>query len=212
MNVDGCFIHQAYSDSFFASQGFTSLIDASSLPSGSGVLLAKGLTAGPVTSSVTEATAAVVQANANGDTVANLRGLSPSDAPTIQDQIAMVVQFRTIQNPSISGVNLTTQLVNGLVNDGVIPPSQASTIISAVVQQLVTPAGVPSISGRVISESRSNGVAHAVVKLTNIGSGTATNTQITRLVLKTLAGTGTVTVNSASPGFPFAVPDLLSFA
>lgn len=42
--VDGCFIHQVYSDSFFASQGFTSLIDTPVLPSGSGVVLQKGLT------------------------------------------------------------------------------------------------------------------------------------------------------------------------
>jgi hypothetical protein len=42
--VDGCFIHQAYSDSFFAAQGFTSLIDGGALPSGSGIVLVKGLT------------------------------------------------------------------------------------------------------------------------------------------------------------------------
>lgn len=165
------------------------------------------VTSTPVTTPVT-ATAGVVQANANCDTVVNLRGLGPNDAPTLQDQITMVVQFRTIQNPSISGSALTTQLVNGLVNDGVIPPQQAGTIISGVEQQLVAPAGVPTISGQVISHSTSNGVVHAVVKATNIGSGNSTNTQVTQLVLKTLSGSGNVTVNAQSPGLPFFVPNL----
>src|SRR5712691_6650692 len=96
------------------------------------------VTSVPVTTPVT-ATAAVVEANANGDTVANLRGLAPTDAPTLTDQIAMVVQFRTIQNPSISGADLTTQLVNGLVNDGVVSSGQASSIIQTVQNQLVPP-------------------------------------------------------------------------
>jgi hypothetical protein len=42
--VDSCFGHQAYSDSFFAVQGFTSLIDARAAASGSGIVLVKGLT------------------------------------------------------------------------------------------------------------------------------------------------------------------------
>jgi len=40
--VDSCFTHQVYSDSFFASQGFTSLLDAPNFGSGSGVVLQKG--------------------------------------------------------------------------------------------------------------------------------------------------------------------------
>ncbi len=96
------------------------------------------VTSVPVTTPVT-ATAAVVEANSTGDTVANVRGLAPTDAPTLTDQIAMVVQFRTIQNPSISGADLTTQLVNGLVNDGVVSSGQASSIIQTVQNQLVPP-------------------------------------------------------------------------
>lgn len=42
--VDFCFGHQAYSDSFFATQGYTSLIDAGGFPSGTGIVLVKGLT------------------------------------------------------------------------------------------------------------------------------------------------------------------------
>lgn len=43
--LDFCFGHQTYSDSFFATHGYTSLIDANTnFPSGTGVVLVKGLT------------------------------------------------------------------------------------------------------------------------------------------------------------------------
>jgi hypothetical protein len=96
------------------------------------------VTSTAVTTPVT-ATAAVVEAGANGDTVANQRGLAATDAPTLTDQIAMVVQFRTIQNPSISGADLTNTLVNGLVADGVISSAQATGIIQTVQNQIVPP-------------------------------------------------------------------------
>lgn len=101
-------------------------------------------TPGGSTAPVTTVTAAVVEANANGDTVANLRGLAPTDAPTLQDQIQMVVQFRVIQNPSTDAIQLTTQLVSSLPPT-VLPPDQASNIINAVTKNLVPPP--PVISG-----------------------------------------------------------------
>ena len=43
--VDFCFAHQTYSDSFFATRGYSSLIDAGGgFPSGTGIVLVKGLT------------------------------------------------------------------------------------------------------------------------------------------------------------------------
>lgn len=142
--VDFCFIHQAYSDSFFAAQGFTSLMDGSNLPSGSGVVLEKGSAGGTVSTPGSVATAAVVQANANGDTVVDQRGVAPTDAPTLQDQIFMVVQSRIIQNPSLSASDLTSQLVNSLP-PSIVPAGQAQTIIDAVIGALVPPP--PVISG-----------------------------------------------------------------
>src|SRR5262249_45160601 len=53
----------------------------------SGSVVGSTATIGPVGSAVTTATAAVVEANPNGDTVVNLRGLAPTDAPTLTDQI-----------------------------------------------------------------------------------------------------------------------------
>ncbi len=118
------------------------------------------VTSVPVTTPVT-ATAAVVEAGANGDTVANVRGLASTDAPTLTDQIAMVVEFRTIQNPSISGANLTTQLVNGLVNDGVISSAQASSIIQAVESLVVPPKTSPDTTPPIISCGSPDGAWHA---------------------------------------------------
>jgi hypothetical protein len=95
------------------------------------------VTSTPVTAPVI-ATAGVVEAAANGNTVVNLRGLAPTDAPTLQDQIEMIVQRRVIQNPSTSATDLTTQLVNSLPPD-ILPPNQAANIINAVVKQVVLP-------------------------------------------------------------------------
>jgi hypothetical protein len=159
---------------------------------------ALSVTSAPLTTPFT-ATAAVVQAGVGGDTVANLRGLDPTDAPTLQDELTMVVQFRTIQNPSISVAALTNQLVTGLVNDGVISSVDANTITSDVIQAVV-PTGQPQISGQFVSQSvQSPGVVQALVKLQNTGTGTATNIQVGQVVTKTLTGTGTVTVSSPLP-------------
>jgi hypothetical protein len=51
----------------------------------------------------------------------------------------MIVQHRVIQNPSTDATQLTTQLVNGLVNDGVISSGQATGIIQTVQNQIVQP-------------------------------------------------------------------------
>jgi hypothetical protein len=153
------------------------------------------------------ATAAVVQANPSGDTVTNSRGLKPSDAPTIQDQISFVVQSRTIQNPSISSTALTSQLVNGLVNDGILSPSQASSIQTAVLQKVVAPPapqGPPALSGKLASPVvTASANAEVDLQLTNTGTGGAQNTTITQVTLRTLAGSGTITLNA--PALPDSI-------
>jgi hypothetical protein len=97
------------------------------------------VTSTPVTATPITATAGVVVASPTGGTVVNLRGLGPSDLPTLTDQIGMVVQFRAIENPLISPATLASQLVTGLVNDGVLSNSQKSAIQQAVLKNVVTP-------------------------------------------------------------------------
>lgn len=68
-----------------------------------------------------------------------MRGTGPNDGPTLAEQIIAIVQFRIIQNPTLSASTLTTQLVNGLVNDGVISDSQATEIENAASKAIVIP-------------------------------------------------------------------------
>ena len=104
----------------------------------------------PVTTPIT-ATAGVVQANVNGDTVINLRGLASTDAPTLEDRIEMIVQSRIIQNPSTSASQLTTQLVNSLPAS-ILPPSEAAKIIDAVVKHVVIPLDtIPPVTTATVS-------------------------------------------------------------
>jgi hypothetical protein len=164
------------------------------------------VTNAPNTNPVT-ATAALVQANANGDTVTNVRGLKPSDAPTIGDQIAFIVQSRTIENPTTSGPTLTSQLVNGLVKEGVLSDGQASTIQTEVLQQVIAPSGTPTISGKLASTSVAfSANAEVDVTLSNIGTGNAVSAALTKLTPRTLSGTGQVTL--VSPALPVSVGNL----
>jgi hypothetical protein len=164
------------------------------------------VTSTPVTTPIT-ATAALVQANSSGDTVTSGRGLNPGDAPTIQDQISFVVQSRIIQNPSTSGPDLTHQLVNGLVIDRIVSPEDANSIETFVLQKLVTPPGQPAISGKApIATLTASANVELDVHLTDTGSGNAVNTTLAQITLKTLAGSGTVTLNT--PALPVAIGNL----
>jgi hypothetical protein len=143
------------------------------------------VTTAPVTTPVI-ATSGVVQAAANGDTLTNVRGLTPDSAPTIAEQIAMVVQFRTIQNPAISGPDLVTELVTNLVNDGVIQQSEAAAIIKSADASLVVPSTVATTT--TLSDTPSTLSPGQTVTLTAIVSP-KTGTAIP---------TGTVTFTSGS--------------
>lgn len=57
----------------------------------------------------------------------------------------MIVQSETIQNPSISATQLTTQLVNSLPAT-ILSPSQAAAILSAVSSSVVKPPVTPTIT------------------------------------------------------------------
>ena len=162
------------------------------------------------------ATAAVVKAGVDGDTVVNLRGLSPADEPSIQDKIRMIVQDELNSNPGLSPNDLTTQLVNGLVSDGVIPPDQANTILTAVLEQIVlpsdsippvttaTPSPSPNVSGwnntnvAVLLNSTDNGlngtgVKQIAITLSGAQSGSTVVPGGVALVAITAEGGTTVT-------------------
>jgi hypothetical protein len=97
------------------------------------------------------ATAAVVQANRDGDTIEVPRGLDPADAPTLEDQIRMIVQSRVVQDPSTSTSELTRELVESLP-PAILPPDQAAALISAVTSRVVAPPdAVPPVTSATAS-------------------------------------------------------------
>jgi hypothetical protein len=84
------------------------------------------------------ATAAVVKASVDGHTAIDARGLDPSAVPSIADRVAMIVESRIIENPSLSASDLTNQLVNS-IPAAFLPPGGAAGVIQAVQNQIVPP-------------------------------------------------------------------------
>jgi hypothetical protein len=135
--------------------------------------------------------AAVVQANADGTTVINGRGLAPTDAPKLQEQILMIVQSEIIQNPSISVKQLITELVDSLP-PSILPPNQASEIIDWVSKNVVLPKKPASPANLVVTRELTRGNGDVIVHLT------ITNTGGTAAAKVALASV-TLGSNSASP-------------
>jgi hypothetical protein len=87
-------------------------------------------------------TAAVVEANEDGNTTVDPRGLRPEDEPTLEERVLLIVQDRVLEDPSTSAPALTQQLVNSLVEGGLLPPDQADSLINSVLQQVVLPVNI----------------------------------------------------------------------
>jgi hypothetical protein len=140
------------------------------------------VTTSPITSSPVTATAAVVQANANGNTVVNGRGLAVSDAPTLQQQVQMIVQSRIIQDPSISAIQLVTQLVENFPSS-ILSPSQAADIINTVSSSVVLPSSPATPANIVVTRglTRSNSNLVVQVTLTNSGGTAASNVVVSNV-------------------------------
>jgi hypothetical protein len=54
----------------------------------------------------------------------------------------LIVQDRVLEDPNISAAALTQQLVNSLVEGGLLPPDQADSLINSVLQQIVLPINI----------------------------------------------------------------------
>ncbi|MFI5106165.1 MAG: DUF3344 domain-containing protein, partial [Terriglobales bacterium] len=85
-----------------------------------------------------QATAAVVKATTDGNTAITARSLATADIPSISDRIALIVQSRFIEDPSISPSDLTSQLANS-VPAAFLPPGGAQAVIQSVLSQVITP-------------------------------------------------------------------------
>jgi hypothetical protein len=70
--------------------------------------------------------------------------------------------------------------------------------------------GEPRLSGKITSQSLTSNTLSLTVQLTNAGTGDAENIQITQIPLRTLAGTGAVTMTV--PSLPVPVGSLAAGA
>jgi hypothetical protein len=85
-----------------------------------------------------QATAAVVKATRDGNTSIDQRSLAAADIPSISDRIAMIVQSRFIEDPTINPGDLASQLANS-VPAAFLPPGGAPAVVQAVLSQVVKP-------------------------------------------------------------------------
>ena len=106
------------------------------------------------------ATATVVKANKDGDTAINPRGLAPTDVPSLADRIAMIVESRIIENPSLSASDLTSQLANS-IPAAFLPPGGVASIIQSVQNQIVPPTKSTDTTPPAISCGAPDGLWHA---------------------------------------------------
>jgi hypothetical protein len=152
------------------------------------------------TTSTPAATVAASVTSAAGDTVVNGRGLTPGDQPTISDKIEMIVLNRAIEGRTTSASDLTTQLVNS-IPPNILPPSQAQSIIQAVISKLVVVDKAPPV----IAGMPSAGCTLWPVDLKFVQVATVTASD---LLSGVALGTFSVTGTSNEPSDP-SHPDIL---
>jgi hypothetical protein len=154
------------------------------------------------------ATAAVVEAGANGQTVVNLRGLALTDAPTLADQITSIVQFRTIQNPSLSASLLTSQLVTGLVKDGLLSSADANSTQAAVLQNVVTPVATDTTSPSCeLTNVGTNPQGQKFIQVTVQDSDDGLGSVVLTTLTNATAGVGTYQTGITTVPTSVATPD-----
>ena len=88
------------------------------------------------------ATAAVVEANEDGTTTVSPTGLFPINEPSLAERVFLIVKDRVEENPGTSAAELTEQLVDSLVEGGLLPPEDAEKLIEEVLQRLFIPVDI----------------------------------------------------------------------
>lgn len=101
-------------------------------------------------------TAAFLQAGAGGNTIVEPNSALVADEPPLADRIARIVEFRVDAGLTDSAAGLTNELVDGLVDDGVVPPQDAGALISGVLALVdnTPPATTASLAGTAGSNGR----------------------------------------------------------
>src|SRR4029077_18137715 len=87
-------------------------------------------------------------------------GLTPSDAPSLADRIAMILQSRIIENPALSATDLISQLAHSIPAT-FLPPRGVVSIIQSVQNQIVPPTKSTDTTPPAISCGSPDGLWHA---------------------------------------------------
>ena len=103
-----------------------------------------------------------------------------------------------VVTPSASGSLMNTASVTSSVYDPI--PANNSVMESAVV------IGKPSVAAQISGQSKTGTTATVTVIFTNVGTGAASNASVNQVLLRTLAGSGTVTF--AGPPLPLSLGTL----
>jgi von Willebrand factor A domain-containing protein 7 len=112
---------------------------------------------------------------------------------------------------SVATINAT-----GLVTSANVGITNITAVLGLVTSnafQLTVIAGKPAIFGAVLDQGSTGGSVYIDLQLKNTGTGTASNIQLARLTLRTLAGTGTVMYDTVqSSQLPIQIPSLAAAA
>lgn len=114
--------------------------------------------------------------------------------------------------PQVAGVdaNNATLLPIGVTTPVSFRFRDASGNVGSATANVTVILGQPRLSGAVIAKGvYSSGILFVDLKLTNTGTGNARNVKVNQILLRTLLGSGTVTLNTAlSPAFPNLIGNL----
>src|SRR5262249_43763341 len=101
---------------------------------------------------IEDGTASFLQANADGSTTVQPRSPVIADEPSILDRVIQIVKFRVDAGLTNSATTLTQSLVGGLVEIGLVPPSQAQAFTNQVLAALNHPPTLAAIDDKSVDE------------------------------------------------------------
>jgi hypothetical protein len=151
-------------------------------------------------------TAAFLQAVSDGSTTVETKPLADGSTPTLLDQLVRIVNFRVAAGLSTSALTVTTNLVNSLVNVGLVQPQDATGLTNSVVQQVNASADkTPPTCALTAVGTNANGQKFIQVTVQDTGGGLQ-KVALTALT-NSSADVGTYRTGITSAGATVPTPD-----
>jgi hypothetical protein len=104
--------------------------------------------------------AAFLQANPDGTTGVEPTSLPLTEEPVIEERLVRIVQFRLNSGLSNSAPQLTTNLVDGLVDVGLVAPGDAANLVGDVLDDISLETPTPPLTQT--GDANCNGLVNAV--------------------------------------------------